>query len=223
MAADDRTRNQLLIETLDHLSRVLPAEVAEGLRAINVQGYVESNVKLGVQYSASTYFTGLTAGENLDIIIQTGDKPVAIKGPYVPAKDGGDVVLQFFKNPTFTGGADLSAGVYNQNDINPVASGVTLIGVAPTDPATGDYSPNDATKPNITDTGTPIQPSLVVLGAETAGSSTTNTLSASIGLEQILAPNTTYLYRRTVRAATASFFGFSTWYEGELDLPRPND
>ena len=218
---DDRTRNTLLIETLDHLIRSLPPEISEGLRAMTMQTYTEANVKNGVQYSATTYFTGLTAGETIDLIIQTADNPVAIKAQYIAAKNSGDILVDWYRDPVFTGGTDISAGVFNQNDINPVASAATLIGPLPTNAAGGDYSPNDATKPTVSALGTKIQPTLVVLGNSGAGASSSAARNVTIGLEQILAPNTTYLYRRTCVAAVASLFGFSTWYEGGLDLPRP--
>lgn len=218
---DDRTRNTLLIETLDHLIRSLPPEISEGLRAMTMQTYTEANVKNGVQYSASSYFTGITANETIDNIIITGDNPIAIKAQYIAMRDGGDILADWYRGPTYTGGTDLSALVTNQSDINPVASLATLIGPTPTNPAGGDYSPNDATKPNVTALGTRIQPTLVILGTSGAGNNNSFSRNVTLGLEQNLAPNTVYLYRRTFRAATAACFGFSTWYEGGLDLPRP--
>lgn len=195
-----------------------PSGLFEGLRAMTTQNYTEANVKNGVQYSASSYFTGLTPGENLDTIIITHDKPIAIKAQYVAIKNGGDILSNWYRNPTYTGGTEITAIVTNQNDINPVDSDSQLFGVVPTDPTGGDYSPLDSSKPNVTDVGVPIQPLIAVLGDIGIGGSSSSR-NVTVGLEQILAPNTTYLYRRRVVDNTDSLFGFSTWYEGGLDLP----
>lgn len=197
---------------------LLPAGLFSGFRAITTQGYVEANVKNGVQFSASTYFTGLTAGETIDVIVITGDKPVAIKSQYVASKDAGDIISDWYRGPTYTGGTNISSGIFNQSDINPQPTTVSLIGVLPTNAAAGDYSPNDATKPTVTNVGTKIQPTLATLGVSGQGVSV-QSRSTVIGLEHNLAPNTVYLYRRLFIAATSSHFGFSTWYEGGLDLP----
>lgn len=212
------TRNELLQELIANLARALPAEIAEGLRAITTQSYTEANVKNGRQYAASSYFTGLTAGETIDYIIIVGAKPIAIKAQYIALKNGGDILIDWYRGPTYTGGTDLSALVTNQSDINPVAPLAVLIGPTPTDPSTGNYAPDDASKPTVTALGTRIQPTLVELGTTGLGGSTL-ARNTTIGLEQNLAPYTTYLYRRTFRGATDACFGFSTWYEGDLDLP----
>jgi|TARA_A100001391_G_scaffold132462_1_gene91551 hypothetical protein len=194
--------------------------ILRGLRAWTVQFYTEANVKNGLQFAASSYFTGLTAGEHLDTIIITGDKPVIIKAQYTGIRDGGDVMLNWYENPTYSSlGDDLAQGVYNQTEISPELTTIQLYGVTPADPTTGNYAPDDTSKPVITDTGTKIQPTLVTLGITGQGSSDSsrNTL---IGLDHILAPNTTYLLRRTSVSACSGLFGYTTWYEGEPDLPR---
>lgn len=195
-----------------------PGGLFEGSAAMTVQGYVEANVKNGSQFSASTYLTGLTAGELIDIIVRTGPKKVLIKGQYIALKDSGDVLLEWYKDPVYTGGANISSGIYNQSDVNPVPTTVQLFGVTPTDPATGNYSPNDATKVTVTSVGTKILPTMVALGITGQGSSQ-NSNAATEGLEHLLDANSVYLFRRRAVAATASLFGFSTWFEGEPDLP----
>lgn len=195
-----------------------PQGLFEGLRAITTQSYTEANVKNGAQFSASTYLTGLTAGEFIDVIVVTGAKKVLIKGQLISLRDSGDLIIDWYKAPAYTGGQNLSAGVYNQSDVNRLPSTVQLFGVAPTNPATGDYSPNDATKPNVSNIGTKIAPTLVTLGIAGQGSSQ-NSRAASEGLEMVLDANSTYLFRRTAVGATAAMFGFSTWFEGEPDFP----
>ena len=193
--------------------------ITVGLRALTVQFYTEANVKNGLQFSASSYFTGLTAGETTDVIVVTGSKPGLIKGQYVALRDtDSDILSDWYKNPVYTGGANLNASIYNQSEVNPQATTITLIGCTPTNAAGGDYSPNDATKPTITNPGVKIQPSIATLGTVGVGGSH-NSRNTLVGLEQVLAPNSVYLYRRTARSAVGAMFGFSTWYEGEPDLP----
>lgn len=204
--------------SLNPTGEPFPEGIFTGARAITSQNYVEANVKNGVQFSASSIFTGITAGENLDIIFITGDKPIAIKSQYIATKNAGDVISDLYENPTYTGGANLDAGVFNQTRINPQLPTVTLVGLAPTDASNYDYTPDDSTKPNVTNVGVKFQPSLGVLGTSGQGNSATSR-AGQVGLETILKPNTTYLYRRHCVAAVTSFFGFTTWYEGDLDLP----
>lgn len=197
----------------------LPPGIFTGNRAMLVQNYTEANVKTGSQFAASTYFTSLTAGENIDIIVITGAKKVLIKGQYLDLKDGGDILQDWYKNPEYTGGSNISAGIYNQSQINPVATTLQLFGPTPTNAATGDYSPNDATKPSVSNVGTKIQPTIVTLGITGQGSSN-NSRGTITGLEHALDANSVYLFRRRSVAAAASMFGYSTWFEGEPDLPR---
>jgi hypothetical protein len=201
----------------DYLS--LDADYFNGDAGMIKQSYTEANVKNGLQFSASTYFTGLTAGENLDLIVITGDKPIIVKSQYIEIKEGGDVISEWYRDPVYTGGSDITSGIGNQNDKNSEATTLQLIGCLPTDEAVGKYSPKDATKPNVTNIGTKILPKIVTLGVIGQGSSV-SARSSIAGLEHILRPNTTYLYRRKSIAACDSFFGFSTWFEGEPDLPR---
>ena len=195
-----------------------PPGVFSGLRAMTTQSYTEANVKAGVQFSASTYLTALTPGEIIDVVVVTGAKKVIIKSQQLSIKDSGDVLLDWYKSPTYSGGSNITSGVYNQSNVNPQAGTVQLFGPTPTNAAAGDYSPNDATKPTVTNVGTKISPTLAVLGITGQGSSNASK-SATEGLEQVLDANSTYLFRRTFIGATASMFGFSTWYEGGTDLP----
>lgn len=201
-----------------HLKKVLV-----GLRAFTVQFYTEANVKNGLQFSTSTYFTGLTAGETIDIIVVTGSKPIIVKAQYLAARDtDSDVLSDWYKNPTYTGGTNLTVGIYNQTEISPQATTIALYGPIPTNPVAGDYSPDDTTKPTITNVGVKVQPTIATLGVSSQGSGH-NSRNTLVGLEQVLAPNSVYLYRRTARSAVGALFGFSTWYEGAPDLPTDQE
>lgn len=196
-----------------------PPGLFEGNRAMTVQSYTEGNVKNGSQFSATTYLTALTAGELIDVIVITGAKKVLIKAQSLTLKNGGDMLIDWYRGPTYTGGANISAGIYNQSDVAPQPTTMQLFGVTPTDAAAGNYAPNDATKPVVTNVGTKILPTISVLGTSGIGGSA-QSRGAVEGLEQVLRANTTYLFRRTAIAATESMFGFSTWFEGEPDFPR---
>lgn len=191
-----------------------------GERAPTVQFYIESNVKNGLQFSASSYFTDISAGQELDTIVITGDKPVIIKAQYVAIKDSGDIQADWYESPTYTGGTDITPFIYNQTTIAPQAATVQLLGIIPTDSDAGDYTPNVASAPNVTDVGTKILPTVVTLGTVTQATSGSSARNSLIGLDHILKPNTTYLFRRKCISATESLFGYSTWYEGTPDLPR---
>lgn len=191
--------------------------VYAGLQAFTTQLFTEANVKNGTQFAASSYFTGLTAGETLDAIIITGGKPVIIKGQYVSIKDGGDVICDWYKNPEYTGGTNLTSQIFNQSDIAPVATSIQIIGGIPTNAAAGNYSPNDATKPVVTSVGTKVQPTLAVLGIVGQGSSSASR-AAITGLDHILDKNSVYLYRRVFTSSTDAAFNYATWYEGPLSV-----
>jgi len=209
---------QVVIWRSDDPLPMIPDGTYSGYRAQIAQSYTEANVKSGAQFSASTYLTGLTAGEFIDIIVITGAKKVIIKGQYIELKDSGDVLIDWYKNPTYSAGTNISAGVFNQSDVTRLPSTVQLIGLLPTNAATGNYTPNDATKVTVTAVGTKICPTLAVLGVIGQGASQSSR-AATEGLEHVLDANSTYLFRRTCIAAAASMYSFSTWFEGEPDLP----
>lgn len=193
--------------------------ITVGLRALTVQFYTEANVKNGLQFSASTYFTGLAAGTTVDIIVVTGDTPVIVKAQYIAVRDtDSDILSDWYLNPTYSGGANITLGIYNQTEISPQPTTITLFGPTPTNAAAGDFTLNASTKPTITAVGTKIQPTIATLGTSSIGGGH-NSRNTLVGLEQVLAPNSVYLYRRTVRSAVGAMFGFSTWYEGSPDLP----
>lgn len=180
-----------------------PEGAWEGLRALTVQNYTEANVKNGVQYQVSAYTAELAVGANIDYVVVTGSKPIAVKGR-AQQWDGVGIRLETYFNPEYTGGTTLP--YYNFNLMNPVAGeaqiivGMTLSGI-----------------------GTKCAADKTLLGSSGTGNSVlSSTSSDTPGIETILAPNSKYLFR-TVGLHTTGVqrvAGFTTWYEGGLDLPR---
>lgn len=190
------TRNKLLEDTLD---RTAPAGAYEGTRALTIQGYVEANVKNGVQHEGSTLLTiaGLAAN---DTIFLTGSLPVALKGRII-SYTGGGVTGEIFEAPAYTGGT--SAAYQNPNAITQVAGlSQIIVGATVTDDGTLKFAPTHS------------------LGNQSnQGKGATDT---GIVGERILKPNTAYLLRLTsLDTQSQSVASFLSWYEGELDLPLP--
>lgn len=188
-----RTRN-------DILEQAFPEGIAEGTRALTVQGYVEANVKNGVEHEGSTLLTGVAAGASNDTIFLTGNLPVALKARII-AYSGTGVSGFIFEGATYTGG---TPAVYqNANAINPVA-GLSQIIVGAT----------------VTDDGTLVfAPTHSIGNQSQQGKGTSGTL---LGGERILQPNTAYLLRLTsLDSQPQDIASFLSWYEGGLDLPLP--
>ncbi len=176
-----------------------PSGLYEGTRAITTQGYVEANIKLGVQFEGSGL---LTLGGNAvsNTIFLTGSKPVSLKGRKI-SYNGGGVTAEIYSSPTYTGGT--SADYQNANNKNPtVGESQIIVGATITDEGTLAFSPIH---------------SLGNSGFFGGGSQV-----PGIESERILAPNTAYLLRIINLDGTAQqVASHLSWYEGELDLPRP--
>lgn len=170
----------------------------EGLRALTVQGYVEANVKRGLQYEASFEALAVTAAANVDLIFTTTSKPVIIKGRFIEF-DGEFMEANVYANPDFTGGTPLA--VYNLNNISPVASTVTLLSA-----------------PTVTGPGTQAGATTYGIGTTSQGQSIAGTYMQE-GNERLLSPNTSYLLRITnTDDAAQDIACYITWYEGETDF-----
>lgn len=176
--------------------------VFTGTRAATVQSYIEANVKNGLSYEAVLPRTAFAGGADLDILIQTGSKPVIVKSVSM-GFPGRGVTSNTYEAPTVSvNGSPIL--VYNSNRINPVDGQVTLFSV-----------------PTVTGIGTKAFASTVVIGSAGIGQRTVGSYALA-GNERILKPNTKYL-RRVHNDDTDS--GFLTiqfnWYEGTPDLPLP--
>lgn len=176
----------------------LNADYFNGLAAVNVQFYGESNVKLGLQHEGSTIIT-LAGNANNNTIFVTGSQPVALKGRTINFSGVG-VVGEIYKNPTYTGGT--SAAYQNASDINPVAGESQIIVGA-----------------SVTAAGTLVFAPTPAFG--NASNQGKGGLLPSLGDEKNLSPNTTYLFRlRSLDPQEQQVSSFLSWYEGPLDLPR---
>lgn len=176
-----------------------PSGLYEGVRAMTVQGYVEANVKLGVQFEGSALFN-LTANGISNTVFLTGAKPVSLKGRKI-SYDGAGVTASIFETPSYTGGS--SAAYQNANAINPVV-GESQIIVGATITTDGD---------------------LIFSPVHSLGSTSFfggDAQISQIEAEHILQPNTAYLLRlESLDGAAQRVASHLSWYEGDLDLPRP--
>lgn len=181
-------------------SATAPDGIYTGERAVNMQSYTESNVKLGLQYYLKANWPDgdkITNGTPRNIIFQTGSKPVIVKTRIV-SYVGEEFQLEIFSNPTFSGGTPKTVGNYNV--INPVPTTVTVL--------------KDA---DVTVDG-------VVLDDEPDfyyGGTTGNRNAQAIpdGRERVLPPNSTFMVRVSSNVGSGRFSYFLDWFEGEPDLP----
>lgn len=183
---------------MSYNSAGIPADAFVGMRAVNVQSYTESNIKLGVEHEASRIFT-LAGNANSDSILITGNKPLALKARTI-GYDGSGIAAYIFRAPTYSGESALILP-RNPNDINPITSEVELY--------------TDAT---VTADGTEVfAPAFLLGGSGTHGK---GAVGADLGQEKILRPNTTYLLRLTnLDSQSMQVAAYISWYEGGLDLP----
>lgn len=164
--------------------------------SLNVQNYIEFNTKAGTEFEASSFLAALAPGANADVVFTTGAKPVIIKYREIQ-HNGTRVTLSLFKAPTFTGGT--LQPIYNMTDINPAATTVQIhAGVT------------------VTATGAVVGTPRDFLGSDGLGSSRP-AQGAALGLDRVLAPNTSYLSRITNQGAAAIMLSsYTSWYEGAL-------
>lgn len=187
------------MNNLDDLHKqylLLIQRMQSGVGAFTTQTYNSVNIKRGVQYEASGFFT-IPAETSVDLVYVSGNSPVILKGKEV-FFTGEKIKFEVFSDPTYSGGTSLP--VYNMTRINPVPSEAILIA-----------------SPTVTATGTKTQADRVFLGSASLGANVT-AAGASEGLEHVFAPNTAYLERITnMNGTSADVSVYLTWYEGELD------
>lgn len=177
----------------------IPEGAFEGLRAMITQSYTEANSKLGVEHEGSTLYTADGSSSN-DTFFVTGNLPVSLKGRVI-GFTGDGVTAEIFTGATYTGGAP--AVYQNASDINPVA-GLSQIIVGATVALEGTLA---------------FAPDHLIGNTSQQGKGSAGIIA---GREKLLKPNTTYLFRITSLDAVAQdITSLLTWYEGELDLPRP--
>lgn len=177
----------------------IPSGAFSGLRAMTFQNYIEANVKNGVQYEISSDNLALANGASIDTIFITGVNPVVIKSRIVKF-NGTHLTTRVYRTPTFTGGT--ITPYFNLNDRNPVAGTVVIRAGA-----------------TVTAPGTEFGAPTFDIGSSNNGNTSVSTYT-TLGIERILAPNTTYLQRITNdTAAIQEVSSYLSWFEGNTDLP----
>lgn len=189
-------KNLTNVDDLHKQYLLLIDNMKQGVGAFTTQSYTAVNIKRGVQYEASGFFT-IPAESSVDLVYVSGNQPVILKGKEV-FFTGEKIKFEVFSEPTYSGGTAIP--VYNMTRINPVPSEAILIAA-----------------PTVTATGTKTQADRVFLGSASLGANVT-AAGASEGLEHVFAPNTAYLERITnMNGTSADVSVYLTWYEGELD------
>lgn len=179
------------------LKIALPPEIFDSVKAITVQPFTEANSKLGTQYETSFYNPSVSAGANADIVIIVGDDPILIKEVSVEF-DCTVISSQVFRAPTYTGGTALD--VFNFNDEMAVPGTASLLAGA-----------------TVTDPGTAVGSKIYSLGSEGQGNRRIASVSQRTGVERVLWPGATYLFRITNEDnADSQIAGVATWYQGPL-------
>lgn len=177
----------------------IPKDAFIGHRALNVQSYIESNVKNGSQFEVAAQVASLAAAANNDVIFITGSKPVIVKARIVQF-NGLLLEAHVYRSPTYSGGSN--ASIYNLNDINPQTGEVII-----------------KTGATVTATGTEFGAPTYAIGSSGQGQSSFSTFTV-LGQERILRANTTYLLRITNTDTSAQrVAAYLSWHEGAPDLP----
>jgi hypothetical protein len=163
------------------------------------QTFVEANVKNGVEYEFGGDTPALANGAAINTIFITGAKPVIIKSRIIKF-NGTSLSTRVYRGPTFTGG--VITPYFNLNDRNPVAGGVVI-----------------RTGATVSAVGTEFGAPTFDIGSAGVGNTSLGTFSV-LGIERLLAPNTTYLQQiLNDSGATQRVTSYLTWYEGGTDLP----
>jgi hypothetical protein len=180
----------------------LPDYAATGGRALNVQSYTESNTKLGSQFYFQTTLASLAGGATYNIVFTVGAQVVLVKARTLYT-NGVNMSLQLFKAPTGVSGGSAIA-VQNYNDINPVATTVSVLGGA-----------------TVAGAGTSWGSPEHIYNASATGPGQRSGSGLAPGGDRVLLPGKLYLIQ-LINADTnaAPFDYFLTWFEGTPDLPR---
>lgn len=177
----------------------VPSLAYVGLRALVTQGYEEANTKNGTQFYTQIALPAFSGAGTYNIVIQTGALPVLIKNRSVYS-DAASLSVQLFKAPTGVSGGT-AVTVQNYNDINPVATTVTVTkGATVTTPGTAWGDPQH------------------IYNSGASGQRVASNISP-FG-DRVLAPNKAYLYQIINASGAANVDFYVSWYEGQPDLPR---
>ena len=187
-------RNRLL----ESLTVSLPNGISSGTRALNVQSYIESNVKLGVQFS-TTLELSIPTGETKYLSFRTpaGANSIIIKTRLINT-DGG--MRYTPRSGAVFNETGISVPIQNLNGQSLNTSGVTVIEI--------DNVP--------TDIGTEFD---IVRSANGTGSQAQQGIFVGDGLERLLTKdNATLLSFENLDNNTIYIVYSITWFEGVPDL-----
>ncbi len=178
-----------------------PPGVFAGLRAMTQQGYIEANVKNGVQFYLQHNVPQIASGgAPYKLLFTTGAKKVLIKGREMYAR-GETVSIQVYKQPTAPAPGGTLLTVQNFNDDQAVPTSVSIRGGV-------------TTTADGTSWGDPQR----IFGQSAAGQRAGSGLAP--GGDRVLKPSSTYLVVfRNDGSGVADIDYFLTWYEGGTDLP----
>lgn len=180
----------------------VPDYAATGGRALNVQSYTESNTKLGTQFYFQTTQAALAGGATYNIVFTVGAKPVLVKDRSIYT-NGVNISVQLFKAPTGVSGGT-AIPVQNYNDINPVATTVSVLGGA-----------------TVTGNGTAWGSPAHVYNASANGQGQRSGSGLAPLGDRVLLPGKAYMIQIINNDTNAAPFDyFLTWFEGQPDLPR---
>lgn len=175
-------------------------------KALTSQSYLETNCKKGTQWGLSLYNATLAANAISYVRVQTGAKPIALKGRTF-GYDGLGIISAITENPIVTGGTDITALVFNYNRRNPQTLLTQIFAT---------------TTLQVTSVGTPWVPDRHYLGNSKQGSNARTIIDREMeGLEFWFAENSSYLVKLQSLdpADTQRVSQFATFYEGFPDLP----
>ena len=176
----------------------IPSDAFLGMRALNTQNYLESNIKLGVQHEGSTLLSAVSGLTSNNTIFLTGALPVILKSRHI-SFTGAGVTAFIYEGSTYTGGS--SVPYENPNAINPVAGlSQIIVGAAIDTQGTLIFAPDNLIGPDS------------VQGKGSTGQ--------NVGQEKVLKPNTVYQLRlKSLDTQAQGIASIISWYEGTLDLP----
>jgi hypothetical protein len=179
-----------------------PAQVFEGMRAINVQFYDESNKKLGAEWEASRLITiasSAPANKAYSILL-TGSKPIDLKARSF-AYTGLGVIGRIYEAPTYTGGTEDPWFNLNTQYIGVQPEAKLLVGFT------------------LTANGIKCGADIIAVGP--TSSLSRGARSAEYGSNRILPkPNTAYLLEiASLNQTSQQVAARLEIYEGPLDLP----
>lgn len=178
----------------------IPVQAFLGWRAMNVQSYIESNVKLGLLWEFTSLNNSLAASAKQYLVMRTTSKKVIIKIRNITFTGTG-IIAKVYKAPTFSGGS--AAAFFNlRQDGGAQPSTVTLT--------------SGVTVSNV---GTEVAAATYGIGGDGNGQTTISTQTAE-GVERILDDNEYYLLEIQNTDTVARRVATQViWFEGEPDLP----